>query len=222
MRSGRKLPVLALPDRSRRCSPCMRLVVPKSFVCSVLVAAACTTASPLAGVLDSPGPAPDRADKLRLYAFLVGHWDTRIVAFEENGTRHESRGEIHAGWVLEGRAIQDVWLTPPRAERKPGTLPQLPVTGPWYGTTLRVYDPGIDAWHIQWTDPATGFRATQIGRAEGADIVQLGALPAGPNLRWRFTEIAANSFHWLGEVSADGGKTWRLQVEVFAARSGAE
>src|SRR6185503_552969 len=68
--------------------------------------AACSSPSPLSGVLDSPGPAPDRADKLHLYAFLVGHWDTRIVAFDEDGTRHESRGEIHADWVLEGRAIQ--------------------------------------------------------------------------------------------------------------------
>jgi hypothetical protein len=25
-------------------------------------------------------------------------------------------------------------------------------------------------------------------------------------------------FHWLGEHSADGGATWRLQVEVFARR----
>ena len=193
---------------------------------AVLVAGACRTpspaaaAAPLSGVLDSPGPAPDRADKLALYSFLVGHWNTRIVAYEENGNRHESRGEIHAGWVLEGRAIQDVWMTPPRAERRPGMpLPALPVTGAWYGSTLRVYDPGIDAWRISWSDPATQFFASQIGRADGADIVQRGALPSGGELRWRFTEIERDSFHWLGESSADGGRTWKLQVEVFATRS---
>jgi hypothetical protein len=27
-------------------------------------------------------------------------------------TRHQGKGEIHFGWVLEGRAIQDVWMTP--------------------------------------------------------------------------------------------------------------
>jgi len=178
--------------------------------------------APLSGVLDSRGPAPDRADKLSLYAFLIGHWDTRVLAYEEDGTQHESRGEIHAGWVLEGRAIQDVWLTPPRADRHPGQpLPVLPVTGAWYGTTLRVYDPKLDAWHIVWSDPATQFYAQQIGRAEGADIVQRGALPSGVELRWRFTEIKPDSFRWLGEVSADGGANWRLQVEVFAHRSAA-
>jgi len=29
----------------------------------------------------------------------------------------EQRGEWHFGWVLEGRAIQDVILAPPREER---------------------------------------------------------------------------------------------------------
>ena len=195
-----------------------------AFIVTMTLAAlgACSSPAPLNGVLDSPGPAPDRADKLQLYAFLVGHWDTRIVAFADDGTRHESRGEIHAEWVLEGRAIQDVWMTPPRSERPAAgaPLPALPVTGAWYGTTLRVWDPALDAWHILWSDPATQFYAQQIGRAEGADIVQTGSLPSGAQLRWRFTEIRPDSFHWLGEVSADGGATWRMQVDVFARRSG--
>ncbi len=67
--------------------------------------------------LHSDGPAPDRTKQLELYAFLVGRWDTRILAYDEAGTRHENRGEILADWVLEGRAIQDIWLTPPRSER---------------------------------------------------------------------------------------------------------
>jgi hypothetical protein len=200
----------------------MVTAITRAAAIALLLLAACASPSPLSSALDSPGPAPDRADKLALYAFLIGHWDTRIVAFADDGTRHESRGEIHAGWVLEGRAIQDVWLTPPRSERPPvgAPLPELPVTGAWYGSTLRIWDPGLDAWHILWSDPANQFYAQQIGRAEGKDIVQLGTLPSGAQLRWSFREIKADSFHWMGEVSADGGKTWRLQVEVFATRSG--
>lgn len=176
--------------------------------------------SSLVEALHSEGPAPDRANEMRLYAFLIGGWRTSIFAYEENGTRHESRGEIHAGWVLEGRAIQDVWMTPPRAERRrEGSLLHLPVTGAWYGTTLRFYDPELDAWRILWNDPATQFSAHQIGRAEGDEIVQVGKMPSGAVLRWRFTEIERDSFHWLAEVSTDDGTTWRLQVEVFARRT---
>jgi hypothetical protein len=211
----------------------MQATLPTLALASALLVCACSTqattaipppspASPLSDALYSGGPARDRADAMGLYAFLIGHWDTDLVAYEEDGTRHESRGEIHAGWVLEGRAIQDVWMTPPRSERRADRpLPHLPVTGAWYGTTLRVYDPKLDAWQILWTDPATQFTARQIGRAEGADIVQQGALPSGALLRWSFTEIAVDSFHWRGEISTDGGATWRLQVEVFARRAGA-
>jgi hypothetical protein len=37
-------------------------------------------------------------------------------------------------------------------------------------------------------------------------------------MRWSFTKIKPESFHWLAEVSADGGASWRLQVEVLARR----
>jgi hypothetical protein len=170
-------------------------------------------------ILHSSGPASDRAEKLVLYGFLVGSWETTVVAHGEDGTTHTNRGEIHAGWVLEGRALQDVWMLPRRSERTPDALPQLPVTGNWYGTTLRVYDPGIDAWHIFWHNPATQLYTRQIGRARGADIVQEGRHESGVLMRWSFTEIKAGSFHWLGEVSADDGGNWRLQVEVLARRS---
>jgi len=58
----------------------------------------------------------------------------------------------------------------------------------------------------------------QIGRAEGADIVQEGTTESGSCSRWRFTKIAARSFHCLGEESTDGGASWRLVTEVLARR----
>jgi hypothetical protein len=167
-------------------------------------------------VLHTDRPAPDRAEKMGLYGWLIGSWDMDVIAYEPNGARHSGRGEIHFGWVLEGRGIQDVWMIPPRPRRS--DAPVLPVAGNWYGTTLRVYDPGIDAWHILWSDPVTQFYARQIGRARGNDIVQEAKLDSGVLLRWSFTEITSASFHWLGEHSADEGATWQLQVEVFARR----
>ena len=116
--------------------------------------------------------------------------------------KHKGAGEIHFAWVLEGRAIQDVWILP----------------GVFYGTTLRIYDPGIDAWHILWSDPVRQFYTRQIGRARGDDIVQEGRNDAGEFVRWSFTRIEANSFRWLGERSRDGGTTWHLQAEFDANR----
>jgi hypothetical protein len=177
-----------------------------------------TRASPsFIDVLHTDRPAPDRADKMDLYAWLVGHWEMDVTTYEQNRTKHRGSGEIHAGWVLEGRAIQDVWMIPPRAKRGPNAS-VLPVAGNWYGTTLRVYDPSLDAWRVIWTDPATQNYTRQIGRARGKDIVQEGKLESGAILRWTFTEITSDSFHWLGEHSADGGTTWWLQVDIRSRR----
>jgi hypothetical protein len=152
--------------------------------------------------LCADGPAPDRAEKLNLYSWLIGSWQMEASTFTADGTKHTGRGEIHFTWVLEGRALQDVWILP----------------GVFYGTTLRIYDPGIDAWHILWSDPLRQFYARQVGRARGRDIVQEGTDIAGTPTRWTFTDITRNSFRWLGERSDDGGKTYWLQAEFLATR----
>jgi hypothetical protein len=164
--------------------------------------------------LHTHGPAPDRAEKMGLYGWLIGEWEMDALYHLDGGATRRSRGEIHFGWVLEGRAIQDIWIVPARAER--GADP--PAWGDFYGTTLRVYDPGLDAWHILWSDPVKQYYSRQIGRARGPDIVQEGKDDSGTPVRWSFTEITRDSFRWLGERSPDGGTTWQLQVEFFARR----
>jgi hypothetical protein len=160
--------------------------------------------SPLARLLFSGRPAADRADKMGLYGWLIGAWTIEAVMHTPNGDIHERQGEIGAAWVLQGRAIQDVWI-----------LPDF-----FYGTTLRVYDPGIDAWHILWNDPLKQFYVRQIGRANGRDIVQLGKSDDGTDWRWSFTDIAADSFRWLAQFSNDGGTSWQLRAELKCRRKG--
>jgi hypothetical protein len=152
--------------------------------------------------LCADGPAKDRAEKLSLYGWLIGSWRMEATIFATDGTKHHGQGEIHFAWALEGRALQDVWILP----------------GFFYGTTLRVYDPSIDAWHILWSDPLKQYYTRQIGRARGRDIVQEGTDTSGTPTRWTFTDVAANSFRWRGERSDDGGKTFRLQAEFLATR----
>ena len=73
------------------------------------------------------------------YGWLIGSWELAVVGYddEENVTR--STGEAHFAWVLEGRAVQDVFINPRRSERGPSS----PKFANWYGTTLRVFDPSI-------------------------------------------------------------------------------
>jgi hypothetical protein len=156
-----------------------------------------------ADALHAAGPAADRAARMELYAWLVGSWDMDAVVHADDGTTHRGRGEVHAGWVLDGRAIQDVWILP----------------GIFHGTTLRIYDPGLDAWHILWSDPLRPYYARQIGRARGDGIVQDGTNDAGEATRWSFSDITPGSFRWRGERSRDGGATWELQAEFVLRRA---
>jgi hypothetical protein len=165
--------------------------------------------------LGADGPAADRAGKMDLYGRFVGSWDLDVTQFPEGGSARRRRGEWHFGWALEGRAIQDVWIVPPRGELRRGDAAANVNS---YGTTLRVYDPGIDAWQIQWTDPVTRNFLTMIGRRHGEDIVQLGTGADGHLIRWSFSEITAASFLWRGEVSADTGASWHRNVEFSAVR----
>ena len=167
-------------------------------------------------VLHANGPDASRATKLELYSWIVGRWEMDVTTILEDGSTHHGRGEIHAGWVLQGLAIQDVWMIPALQDRQPGVEP-LPGAGNWYGTTLRIYDPKLDAWHILWSDPATNFFTQQIGRARGSDIVQTGRDPRGGSMRWVFSEIEPNSFHWTAERAPDD-RTWRREVDIRARR----
>ena len=68
-------------------------------------------------------------------------------------------GELHVGWVLGGRAVQDVWIVPGRDVRG-----EIPASLAFHGSAVRFYDPAIDAWRCTWIDPLMGRVRRFIGR----------------------------------------------------------
>jgi hypothetical protein len=153
--------------------------------------------------------------KLYLYGQFIGSWRLDIDMHALDGSHRRTEGEVHFDWVLEGRAIQDVWIYPARRFRT-GEAP----AESWYqyGSTFRWYDPAIDAWHITWFDPNQAVELRQIGRAQGSEIVQIGEDHSGLLRRWRFVDITSESFTWVGEVSWDKGSTWRQETHMRASK----
>ena len=158
---------------------------------------------------------PRRQDgSLRPLRRLLG--SRRQAIFRQTARERRRAGEWHFGWALEGRAIQDVWIVPPRGELRHGDAAANVNS---YGTTLRVYDPDIDAWRIQWTDPVTrkfpaddrprGRRATSCNWARGRTA------------NWRagaFRDITAE-FVPLARRSLRGPwRNWRSITEFTARR----
>jgi hypothetical protein len=167
-------------------------------------------------VLAAPGRSPEIPESADAYGWLVGSWELDIYYYwATDVTQRHIKGEAHFGWVLEGRAVQDVWIMPQRSNRAadPGKTMNM------YGTTLRVWDPSIQAWRITWRNPAGDHHEDQIGRWSGKDVVQIGTRPDGTPTRWTFTEITPDSFHWLGEALQQDGQTWKLEGEFRAKRT---
>lgn len=166
-------------------------------------------------VLHARGPAPDRAAQMMLYGQFVGSWDGTVVVHQADGARRESSCEVHFGWALEGRAIQDVWIAPALRCRKAGDQTRM------YGTTLRVYDPESDLWHITWIDPVKQAFNRMTGRRHGDDIVQE-YVESGVRRQWLFTEILADSFHWVAREASGGRDGWKVLGEFFLRRRAAD
>ena len=167
----------------------------------------------LTRTLATSGRSPEIPEVMDAYGWLIGSWELDVVGYDDAGNVIHSTGEAHAGWVLEGRAVQDVFINPRRSDRSPTS----PKFANWYGTTLRIYDPSIQAWRVNWFNPHDGIRAELIGRRRGKDIVQEGQFPDGTKIRWTYSDITEGSCLWRGErLEADG--TWRLQVEFRAKR----
>jgi hypothetical protein len=166
-------------------------------------------------LLSASSRSPEIPESADVYGWLVGSWQLEVIHYSGTDVSAQHIGaEAHFGWVLEGRAIQDVWIMPRCSARRPG----LQKINNMFGTTLRIWDPAIQAWHIRWINPVSGHQESQIGHRIGNEIVQVGARPDGTPTRWRFTEITPDSFHWIGEALEPDGKSWKLEGEFRAKR----
>ena len=158
------------------------------------------------GVLPAPGPHPSLGDRAALFDHFVGTWDTDYTFYAADGTMSRRSGEVLFGWIIDGRALQDIWISyPTDAERD-------------LGTTVRFYDAKTATWRVVWVHPAGGTITTLNGGAVGDRIVLRGQGNDGSLLRWSFNDIQADSFLWRGETSHDSGETWRLTGEYRMKR----
>ena len=190
-----------------------RIALVALVLSSLVASAAAQSPSALLATLPAAGPALPDSTHL-LYAPLRGDWAVTVVDHLADGTTHTGAGEWHFDWVLEGRAMQDVWISPPRSARFAGVAQAFDR----YGTTVRFFDPAIAAWRVVWINPAQNFVATFVGRARGRDIVQEGTGDDGSTLRWTFSNVTREGFDWRGETSLDSGRTWRVVQEMTGRR----
>ena len=162
-------------------------------------------------MLAAAGPHPALADQAGIWDRFVGTWDADFGFVADDGSVRHQPGELELGWVLDGLAVQDLWIGYPRDGQKERSI----------GTSLRYYDAAEKTWRVVFVNPRFGAFLTVAGGLEGDRIVLRGNDADGSNLRWSFNDLQPDSFTWRGERSRDGGKTWRLEEEHHMRRRAA-
>lgn len=139
---------------------------------------------------------------------LVGVWDFEWI--DGHGTDQERHvpGEWIFSRVLDGTAIQDLFICPSRKERIIKTYPDAE-----YGTTLRIYNPSTQAWDIFYG--CTGAAERLEAKMEDGKIVLTGL--SEYKQKWIFSDITEQSFHWEKFAMTDD-EHWEKRGEVLATR----
>ena len=133
-------------------------------------------------------------EEFNYFGELVGSWK---IDYIDNSTSHSIKGEWHFSWVLEGMAIQDIIILPDY-ER---------------GTTLRVYNPGTQAWDIAYC--FTGKIIRLEAKKENGIIVLTDI--ENKRRKWVFAKIEENNFHWQDVTVQEDGE-WHINFDLYAER----
>ena len=152
-------------------------------------------------IASGPRIVPGEPPEARLFDRVAGDWDVDFCSIGDDGTRTKIRGQLLVGWVLDGRALQDVWIQFP----KPGE-------DRFIGTTIRFYDADRKKWRVTWVSAIAQAVTVLEGGEENGRITLYSDVPKG-RVRWTFSDMTDKDFVWRGELSTDGGATWRLRED---------
>ncbi len=145
----------------------------------------------------------------KVFDGLVGTWDVEYTDFLKDGTVKHASGELIVGWVLDGRAMQDIFTIFPSEAGKDRYI----------ATTLRYFDSKTGTWRATFVDPANDSIIKFTGVVEGPDRIVFRSQPMdGKELRWSCNDIRRDSFVWREEETRDGGETWLLDAELRMTR----
>jgi hypothetical protein len=165
--------------------------------------------------LTFPQRSPELSDEDDIFGYLIGSWKLEAILQSANGEIQKSKGELHVSWILEGRAIQDLFIFPRRADRGFG----VPAHGDRYATTIRTFDRSLNAWRVYFINPAAIETSAQlIARRIGKDIAMEGRLLDGTSVRWGYTAITPTSFYYTAEKLQHDGSSWHVYLELFGKR----
>src|SRR5262249_40503765 len=94
--------------------------------------------------LAASGPHSSLGEQAHVFERMLGVWDADWSLRLKDGSVRHVAGELKFGWVLDGRAIQDLWISYPQSGEKERTI----------GTSIRFFDPKEKVWTVVFVAPA--------------------------------------------------------------------
>lgn len=151
------------------------------------------------------GRIPEEYD---FFGSLIGEWDIVWNDHLEETEPRRVKGEWIFSRVLDGTAVQDLFIVPSRAERLQNKQPDAE-----YGTTLRIYNPQTMAWDIFYGCMGEAIRLT--ARKTGEEIIL--TENTTEKMRYVFSDIKAFSFLWRKERMNENDE-WIIVAKVTAEK----
>ena len=161
-------------------------------------------------VLTALNASPDIPPQDSWFAPLIGEWDF-VWTDKQNCSECDICGEWIFSWIIEGCAIQDVFICPSRSQRNNNKSKDVT-----YGTTLRWYNAKEHCWEAVYAEKESF--STLKAKKDKSDIVLTCTNCEGYEMKWIFSEIKPDSFYWRNIISNDSGESWNVISQVYATR----
>ncbi|MEM9329612.1 MAG: hypothetical protein AAGA85_28390, partial [Bacteroidota bacterium] len=142
-----------------------------------------------------------------IFGRFIGKWRLRLTIFKPDGTSQNHTGEWHFYRILQGRAIQDLWVIP-------GLDPNGNNEFLEYGTTVRSYNPKTGKWKAAWTGPIQNqlFVFDIEDDDQGITLTEVGNPHL--NMKWSFFDIHEDAFQWKSEMQIRDTGQWFVNYHM--------
>ncbi|WP_422861807.1 hypothetical protein [Flagellimonas sp. W118] len=142
---------------------------------------------------------------------LVGNWDIEVEIVNSSGEITQSfNGEWNWFYVMNGMAIQDVFILPKREDAKDQNS--------FYGIGLRIYNEKLNKWQTAYMDTSNKQMDTGEAISTNEKIILIETNEKDEKIRITYFDFQDNTFKWQQEVFNEDRKVWQINQLIHATR----
>jgi len=165
-------------------------------------------------LIEADAPHAEAPAPLSHFAPMIGRWVITDWSPNETGAWIEGSGaDWDFAYVMDGWAVQDVWVKPGRATAVDDPSQRT------IGTNVRLWDDANDRWKMSWIRTSAGEPQTWYAQSTAEEIVMTLTLPGqdAPRRRITFYDMTGETFDWRMEAAGEDG-AWSEIYRIHGER----